>query len=140
MLKYLIASLLVIFSTLSVQVATAQININKDVCKNVPASGSKPSFCKDQVSDTKKIENNPIYGPNGIVNKVVNILSIVVAAAAVIFIILAAFRYVTSGNNSEEVNKAREYIIYALVALILVAVAQLLVQYVLKEIDLRYAN
>lgn len=140
MIKYFATILAFLIIVWAPQITEAQPNINKDVCKNVPASGSTPSFCKDQVKNTKNIENNPIYGPNGIVSKVVNILSMVVAVAAVLFIILAAFRYVTSGNNAEEVNKAREYIIYALIALLLVAVAQLLVRYILKEIDLRYAN
>ena len=118
--------------------ASAQVNINKDVCKNVRASGSPPSFCKDQVKDTKDPNQNPIYGPNGIVTKVVNILSIVVGIAAVIFIIVAGFRFIVSGDNSQEIGQQREYIIYALVALVIVALAQAMVRFILLKIDTNY--
>lgn len=131
----------IIFSFLALAIlflpttASAQsIDINSDVCKNVPASGSPPSFCKDQVKDTKVAANNPIYGPNGIVTKVVNILSMVVGVAAVIFIMVAGFRFIVSGDNSQEISQQREYIIYALIALVIVGVAQLMVRYVLFQI------
>ena len=134
MKKYII-SLIFLSLLLVPSVATAQsIDINKDACKNVRASGSPPSFCKDQVGDSKNIDQNPIYGPKGIVTKAVNLLSIVVGVAAVIFIMVAGFRFIVSGDNSQEINQQREYIIYALVALVIVATAQLMVRYILSQI------
>lgn len=116
-------------------VSAASVDINKDVCNNVPAGGSPPSFCKDQIGDSSDPNQNPIYGPNGIVTKVVNILSMMVGVAAVLFIMVAGFRFIISGHSSEEINKQREYIIYALIALVIIAVAQLMVRYVLLQID-----
>lgn len=119
-------------------VASAQVNINKDVCKNVRSTRSTPSFCEDQIRNPNSINQNPIYGPNGIVTKVINVLSIIVGIAAVIFIIVAGFRFIVSGDNSQEINQQREYIIYALVALAIVALAQAIVRFVLLKIDTNY--
>ena len=64
--------------------------------------------------------------------KVVNIFSIVVGAAAVIMIIYAGFRYITSGGSSERVGGAKNSLIYAIIGLVIVAIAQLIVHYVLN--------
>lgn len=120
--------------TLPNVVSAQSVDINKDVCKNVSAKAKKPSFCQDQVGDSKDPTQNPIYGPNGIITKAVNLFSIVVGIAAVIFIMLAGFRFVISGSDPKEVNQQREHVIYALVALVLVAVAQLMIRYVLLQL------
>ncbi len=48
-------------------------------------------------------------------------------------IIIGGFRYVTSGGDSNSVSGAKNTIIYALVGLIIVAVAQVLVQYTVNN-------
>lgn len=110
--------------------ALAQEDILNDVCSKAPAS----TACKNRITNPKDSNQNPLYGPNGIITRVIKIMSLLVAIASVIFIIVAGLKYITSGNNPEEVNKAREYIIYALIALIIVAVAQLMVRYILSNI------
>lgn len=137
-MKNIILSALVITFSFTVSfvpglVSAASVDINRSVCKNVPGR-EKPSFCEDQVGDSRKASQNPIYGPNGIVTKVVNVLSMIVGIAAVIFIMVAGFRFIVSGSNSQEISQQREYILYALVALVIVALAQLMVRYVLLQI------
>ena len=63
---------------------------------------------------------------------VVNVLSIVVGAIAVIMIIFAGFRYITSGGDSNGVTSAKNTLIYAIVGIVIVALAQLIVHWVLN--------
>jgi len=67
-----------------------------------------------------------------IASKVVNIFSLIVGAVAVIMIIYGGFRYITSGGDSGSVGNAKNTLIYAIVGLIIVALAQLIVHFVLN--------
>lgn len=111
--------------------ANTPVDVFDDICNRVnvgDAASSAP--CRD-----KEVGNqNPLYGPEGILTKVFNIISLMVGIAAVISIIAAGYKFVTSGSNPEEVTKAREYIQYALIGLILAAAAQALVRLVLLKI------
>jgi uncharacterized membrane protein len=63
------------------------------------------------------------------ISTVIDILSILVAVISVIMIIIAGFRYVTSGGDSTAISGAKNTIIYALVGLLIVALAQVLVRF-----------
>lgn len=63
---------------------------------------------------------------------VVNIFSIIVGIIAVIMIIFGGFKYITSGGDSGNVSGAKNTLIYAIVGLIIVALAQFIVRFVLN--------
>jgi hypothetical protein len=65
--------------------------------------------------------------------QVVNVFSLVVGAIAIIMIIYGGFRYITSGGASERVGNAKNTLIYAIVGLIIVALAQVIVHFVLNQ-------
>jgi len=67
-----------------------------------------------------------------IAKTIVNVFSIIVGVVAVIMIIYGGFRYITSGGESGAVGNAKNTIIYAIVGLILVALAQVIVHFVLN--------
>ncbi|HTE57399.1 MAG TPA: pilin [Verrucomicrobiae bacterium] len=70
---------------------------------------------------------------NGVIATVVNILSAVVGVVAVIMILIGGFRYVISGGDSSSTASAKNTIIYAIVGLIIVALAQIIVRFVLAR-------
>lgn len=75
-------------------------------------------------------------GDNGVGNAValaVTILTFVVGAAAVIGIIWAGFKYITSGGDSNKVANAKSTLIYALIGIAVVGLAQVLVHLVLSN-------
>jgi hypothetical protein len=76
--------------------------------------------------------NDVTTGISGLAAKAVNIFSIVVGVVAVIMIIYGGFKYITSGGDSNNVSGAKNTLIYAIVGLIIVALAQLIVHYVLN--------
>ncbi|MBX4197631.1 pilin [Candidatus Saccharibacteria bacterium] len=52
---------------------------------------------------------------------------------AVIMIIVGGFRYITSGGNPESTKSARNTILYAIIGLVVVALAQIIVRFVLSS-------
>lgn len=68
-----------------------------------------------------------------IVKRIVTILSIIVGIIAVIMIIINGLRFITSNGDSNTISSARNGIIYALVGLIIVALAQFIVRYVITN-------
>jgi len=73
-------------------------------------------------------------GVNNLITKVVNIFSVIVGIVSVIMIIYGGFRYVTSGGDSGNVSNAKNTIIYAIIGLVVVALAQFIVQFVLDKV------
>ena len=71
---------------------------------------------------------------NDLVTNIVNIFSIVVGIVAVIMIIVGGFKFITSGGDSAKVTSSRNTIIYAIVGLIIVALAQTIVKFVLTKV------
>jgi hypothetical protein len=72
-------------------------------------------------------------GLQGTIKTIVNILSVVVGIVAVIMIIIGGFRYITSGGKQESVTGAKNTIMYALIGLVIVALAQVIVRFVLTR-------
>lgn len=70
---------------------------------------------------------------NTTIANIVNVLSMIIGIIAVIMIIIAGFRYVSSGGNSDKITSAKNTLVYAIVGLVIVAVAQIIVRFVLKQ-------
>ena len=79
------------------------------------------------------IEDDPTGTFNDVLARIVNIISVIVGVVAVIMIIVGGFRYVTSGGTSEKVTSAKNTILYGIIGLIIVALAQVIVRFVLRE-------
>ena len=91
----------------------------EEVCKGIEATGGT---CEDDGILDKVIMN------------IVNIFSWVVGVVAVIMVIWGGFSYVTSAGDPQKAAKGRMTIVYALVGLIIVALAQVIVKFVLNKI------
>ena len=105
----------------------------------VGAQTIKENICKG-IDDTTEetfsscAETNDNSSPlNKILKTIIRIFSIVVGAASVIMIIYGGFKYITSGGNDGSVSSAKNTILYAVIGLIVVALAQLIVRFVLTE-------
>jgi hypothetical protein len=67
-------------------------------------------------------------------NSIVNIISIIVGVIAVLMIIFGGFRYITSGGDAAKVTSAKNTILYGLIGLVIVALAQFIVKFVLNQV------
>jgi hypothetical protein len=72
-------------------------------------------------------------GVSDLVKRIINILSVIVGVVAVIMIIIGGFRYITSGGSSEKVTAAKNTLLYAIIGLVIVALAQVIVRFVLTK-------
>lgn len=70
---------------------------------------------------------------NEIIETVINVFSIVVGVVSVIMIIIGGLKYITSGGDSGNVTGAKNTILYAIIGLVVVALAQIIVRFVLKQ-------
>jgi len=121
------ASLLVLQGGL-VFAQTAQEQINAGLC-----SGANFEFTEDP-SGAACASNDSTDKVNNLIRTVVNFLSFIVGVVAVIMIIFGGLRYITSGGNDTSITSAKNTILYAIIGLIIVALAQVIVQFVLRKV------
>lgn len=111
-------------AALPASVSAAEIQNNLKCGTNLDAKGVGCNTDIQQGSD----------GINNIITDIVNIFSVIVGIVSVIMIIYGGFRYVTSGGDAGNVSNAKNTIIYALIGLVVVALAQFIVQFVLDKV------
>jgi hypothetical protein len=107
---------------------TAQQQIDNGLCtgSNLQFTDN-PGACDSAGVDATTSINN-------IVHTIVNILSALVGIVAVIMIIVGGFRYITSGGNDASVTAAKNTILYAIIGLVVVALAQIIVRFTLSKL------
>ena len=71
---------------------------------------------------------------NNTIKTIVNVFSAIVGVISVIMIIFGGFKYITSGGDSGNIASAKNTIIYAVIGLVVVALAQFIVQFVLNRV------
>ena len=123
------SSMLLLFSVavpVTVSAADCGTNIGNSISKGIGATynNQKNVNCTDTPEDS---------GLATIAKNVVNIFSYIVGAISVIMIIYGGFRYITSGGSSEAVSAAKSTLIYAIIGLVIVALAQIIVTFVLGQ-------
>jgi len=107
--------------------ALDQGSINGNLC-----SGSNGDL-SGNANNANCASNAPTNSVSHLITVAINILSAVVGIIAVIMIIVAGLRYVTSGGKEEGVKNAKNTILYAIIGLVVVALAQLIVHFVLNQ-------
>jgi cytochrome bd-type quinol oxidase subunit 2 len=70
---------------------------------------------------------------NNLIALVINIFSLVVGVVAVIMIIIGGLKYITSSGDSNNITSAKNTILYAIIGLVVVALAQFIVKFVLGK-------
>lgn len=70
---------------------------------------------------------------DSIIRLVINIFSLIVGVISVIMIIIGGLKYITSGGDSGNVSGAKNTILYAVIGLVVVALAQVIVRFVLEK-------
>jgi hypothetical protein len=124
-IKKSLVSLVAVFAMLlpvavpAVAQAQIQEGLERGTCLDVNSSTCDVGDGKTQIND--------------IIATVINIFSIVVGLVAVIMIIIGGFKYITSGGDSGNVTGAKNTILYAVIGLVVVALSQVIVRFVLTS-------
>jgi hypothetical protein len=108
--------------------ASAAWNPFGDACSG---AGGDSVACQDAKNQTGDPKSDPLTGRDSLLMKVTNIVAVIAGIAAVIIIILAGMRMVTSGGSSEDIAGARRSLIYAIVGLVVIALARVIIGLVL---------
>lgn len=96
--------------------AGANLNVNTD-CNN---GGITDAQAQQRIND--------------ILHSVINLFSLVVGIVSVIMIIFGGLKYITSGGDSGNVGNAKNTILYAIIGIVIVALAQFIVRFVLTKV------
>jgi hypothetical protein len=98
----------------------------QEACEALNQTGGTPGTGCGTTSETRV---------TNLVKLVLNILSVVVGIAAVIMIIIAGLKYVTSQGDTASVGSAKNTLLYAVVGLVVVVMAQFIVRFVMKKVS-----
>ncbi|HEY8886511.1 MAG TPA: hypothetical protein VIM31_03385 [Candidatus Microsaccharimonas sp.] len=75
-----------------------------------------------------------LFGSDGIITTVTNILLFIVGALSVIMLIIGGLRYVISGGNSTAVTAAKNTVLYAIVGLVISFLAYAAINFVINTL------
>ncbi len=125
----LVAVFALAFGALGLASSHSSAALNGQVCDGIrtvidgePVNGSADADCSGGEDGTNTLSKT--------INSVINLFSLIVGAASVIMIIYGGFKYITSGGNDDATKSAKNTILYALVGLIIVLLAQTIVKFV----------
>ena len=103
----------------------AAADINQGLCNGA-------NLTADDTDCSTQTEGDAANGKiNNIITTVINLFSLVVGVVAVIMIIIVGLKYITSGGDSGNITGAKNTILYAVIGLVVVALAQFIVKFVL---------
>lgn len=106
----------------------AAVEVIDPACQNADPN-NLPTVCQDS-----KGGGDPLFGPDGVLTTVVNILSVIAGIVAVFVILISGAKMITSAGDSNSVKEARNALLYAVVSIVIVASAQILVRFILNKI------
>ena len=130
--KIATASLLLFAATLTPiampQLVSASSAARDALCGGIGAiSGAEDGEGCDDVDGEATVDST--------IATVINIISLIAAVIAVIMIIIGGIRYITSNGDSGSTSGAKNTVIYAVVGLVIIALAQLIVQFVVQRLN-----
>lgn len=99
--------------------------IDQNLCAGANLTTSPDASCADDTTATDKVDQ--------IIKLVINIFSLVVGVVSVIMIIIGGLKYITSGGEGSNITGAKNTILYAIIGLVVVALAQVIVKFVLAK-------
>ncbi len=87
-----------------------------------------------KIDDPENPGNKLPTGLKGIITTVSNTLLMLVGVVAVLFVIIGGFQYISSAGNPENVGKAKQTILYAIIGIIITIIAYAVVSFVISNI------
>lgn len=123
-MKYLSSIITGIFATIA-------LSVTKSTSASAITGGIRGGV---EAARTADMPTN-LLGDGGIFTTGVNLLLFLVGAVAVIMIIFGGFRYVISGGDSGSVTSAKNTILYAIIGLIIAALAYAIIDFVLNSLS-----
>lgn len=99
-----------------------------------PCESLDPAIVDDSEVCKAAQGNSRLFGPGSLWNNILNVITYVIGAIAILMILIGALRYALSGGDAGSTTGAKNTIIYAVVALIVAAMANAIVNFVLTNL------
>lgn len=99
-----------------------------------PEASAVESSIRQGVGATGDVDGDAESNVLGAVATGIDIFSIIVGVISVIMIIIGGLKYITSAGDSSNITSAKNTILYAVIGLVIVVLAQAIVLYVLDEV------
>lgn len=129
-LMFIAACTLVIVLSVS-SVANAAFDPFEGVCSGVPVAGDEgSSVCADKANT-----GDPLSGSDGLLLKIVGIVTFITGMASIIIIILGGLKYVTSNGDSNSINSAKNTILYAIIGLVVSLLSRGIIVFVINRLN-----
>lgn len=129
-MKNLLVLFVSAFTVLGLQFTTPNLAFaatSKDaVCEGIAIGGGTTGTQCDAGAATKVSDR---------IKRAIQIFQIIVGLIAVFYLIYGGLKFITAGGDPGGIKSARNTIIYAAIGLIIVLVAQFLVQFVINRFD-----
>lgn len=127
MIKNLLLAICALFVTFSASFGLAAAQTTKcQLQKGVNLAANGENNCT-QSTDPQAFSN--------LIRKILVVISMVAGALAVVVIMVGGFRYIVSAGNENAIGEAKKTIVYAIVGLIIVALAQVIIHFVLNALS-----
>ncbi len=122
---------LIIFTVLTLLIPSVPVYASNVVnCANYSGGNTGGSaLCTDS-----NHSSSPIYGSNGLLVKIANIVAFIAGVAAVILILVGSIQFITSGGDSAKVSTAKSTIVGALIGLAIIVLGATLINFVLGKL------
>ena len=117
------------FPVLAAVPANAAFDPFENVCTGAGEQNS--TVC----TENNNSSGNPISGQDGILLRAARILAVLTGIASIIVMMIAGIKYITSGGDSNSINSAKNTMVYALVGLVITAVAQGIIVFVVNRLN-----
>lgn len=126
-LQYLFAAimsgtLLMTASPALVQPLYAATESSNDACETLKELNPDNKGCGAASGDT-----------DSLIKLALNLLSMAAGVVAVIMLIVSGLKYITADGDATQISNAKKSLIYAIVGLVVVALAQFIVRFVLSK-------
>ncbi len=95
------------------------------------SSAAKDAICEG-IGGCEEKDGEPTV--DSTITTAINIFSVIIGVIAVIMIIVGGLKYITSGGEAASLTSAKNTILYALVGLVVVVMAQVIVKFVLNRV------
>jgi len=123
-IAYLVATLSLIFAPM-LAVGYSYAATSKDaVCGGIGLTTDANNGCAEDSSSPSV---------NNVIHAVISIMSYLVGVLSVILVIVSGFKYMTAGGDSGKVKSAKDTLVYALIGVVIAAMAQILVRFVITS-------
>lgn len=100
------------------------------------ANDSKTAVCQGAGAVNNSLGCNPADGSpdaNATLKKGINLFSAILGILSVIMMMVGGIKYITSQGDAAQVNSAKNTVLYSGVGIVIVALAQIIVKFVLDR-------